>query len=268
MTQAGIPFEEVQLRLDWDDDSPFKKTLLALAPTGPRAAAGRRRLRGLGHAGDRRVPGREASRQARSGPRDRRQRARARSLCAEMHSGFARAAQPLPDEHRGVAARGRRALLRRAARRSRADLRAHRRDVDRAARPTSGGPFLFGAFSIADAYFAPVCARAQDLRAAGRRRGSGRTSSASSRCRRCRRGATRRAGRARLHRGGRAVPRCVELTTRLGPHEKSGPEVRFSLRPVSGSAISISPSAATGDEAHRAQAGQHQRIGLGLGNRR
>jgi glutathione S-transferase len=34
MTQTGIGFEEIKLRLDWNADSPFKKTLLKLAPTG------------------------------------------------------------------------------------------------------------------------------------------------------------------------------------------------------------------------------------------
>ena len=34
MTHAGIPFEEVRLRLDGDPESDFKRTLLSLAPTG------------------------------------------------------------------------------------------------------------------------------------------------------------------------------------------------------------------------------------------
>ena len=34
MKQAGIPFEEKKVRLGWEDDSPFKKTMLALAPSG------------------------------------------------------------------------------------------------------------------------------------------------------------------------------------------------------------------------------------------
>ena len=85
-----------------------------------------------------------------------------------MHSGFRRAAQPLPDEHRGLAARGRRALLREWPRRA-ADLRR----IDAMwseALAQSGGPFLFGAFGIADAFFAPVCVAPPHLRAAGRRR--------------------------------------------------------------------------------------------------
>ena len=34
MTQAGIPFEEKKVRLGWEHDSPFKKTMLSLAPSG------------------------------------------------------------------------------------------------------------------------------------------------------------------------------------------------------------------------------------------
>ena len=33
MTHAGIPFEEMKVRLGWEDDSPFKKTMLSLAPS-------------------------------------------------------------------------------------------------------------------------------------------------------------------------------------------------------------------------------------------
>ena len=34
MKHAGIAFEEKSLRLSWDDDSAFKKTLLSIAPSG------------------------------------------------------------------------------------------------------------------------------------------------------------------------------------------------------------------------------------------
>jgi len=34
MTQAGIDFSERRLRLDWNEGSAFKSTLLALAPSG------------------------------------------------------------------------------------------------------------------------------------------------------------------------------------------------------------------------------------------
>jgi glutathione S-transferase len=84
-------------------------------------------------------------------------RTRARSLCAEMHSGFGalrehcpmNIAASLPD----TGAR----LLR--------EQPAIRRELDRIdqmwcdALAASGGPFLFGAFSAADGYFAPVASR-------------------------------------------------------------------------------------------------------------
>ena len=87
MKHAGIPFEEKKVRLGWEDDSPFKKTMLALAPSG--------RVPLLIDDGfpiwdslaiaetlAERFPDKQLW------PRDPKQRARARSLCAEMHSGF------------------------------------------------------------------------------------------------------------------------------------------------------------------------------------
>jgi glutathione S-transferase len=87
-------------------------------------------------------------------PRDPRARARARSICAEMHAGFRalRDRMPMNCELRlqNVAFE-----------------RAVERDVERivaswtACRDRFGaeGPFLFGAFSAADAYYAPVVRR-------------------------------------------------------------------------------------------------------------
>lgn len=85
-------------------------------------------------------------------PADRAARARARSICAEMHSGFQalRSAMPM-----NIAA----------------DLAGHgwnvqvQDDVDRIVAlwgeclQRSGGPMLFGRFSIADAFYAPVVSR-------------------------------------------------------------------------------------------------------------
>jgi glutathione S-transferase len=90
-------------------------------------------------------------------PVDARQRARARSLCAEMHSGFGALRQHFPVN---IEARlpevGAMVLAREPA-------VAH--DVARIdamwreQMQTTGGPFLFGAYSIADAFYAPVCTR-------------------------------------------------------------------------------------------------------------
>lgn len=84
-------------------------------------------------------------------PADRRQRAEARSISAEMHSGFGALRQSLPmeiDASKPYVEQ-------------RAEVRA---DIARIVaiwqscreRFAAGGPFLFGEFSIADAMFAPV----------------------------------------------------------------------------------------------------------------
>ena len=88
-------------------------------------------------------------------PRD--QAARARSVCAEMHAGFTglRGNCPMNIE---ASLRDTGALIWR-------DKPAVRADVARLVAMwqgllgTHGGPMLFGEFSVADAYFAPVCMR-------------------------------------------------------------------------------------------------------------
>jgi glutathione S-transferase len=93
--------------------------------------------------------------EARLWPEDRAARAVARSVTAEMHSGFAALRQSLPMNIR--------------ARRpgQGQDVPGVRADVQRIQalwsecrqRFGQGGPFLFGAFSIADAFYAPVVTR-------------------------------------------------------------------------------------------------------------
>jgi glutathione S-transferase len=158
MTQFDLPFEEVMARFDgFDADSAFKRQVGALSGAG-------------------KVPVlvdddgfvvwdtlaiaeflAEKFPAAGLWPRDAKQRARARSLCAEMHSGFGvlrnlfgmniEASLPavgarLLDEHPAL----------------RAEL-ARIFTLWQEALAESGGPFLFGAYSIADAYFAPVVMR-------------------------------------------------------------------------------------------------------------
>ena len=90
-------------------------------------------------------------------PRDVAARAQARSVCAEMHSGFTglRSNCPMNIE----------ASLRETGQLVWRDQPAVRADVERIVRMwsellrASGGPMLFGEFSIADAYFAPVVMR-------------------------------------------------------------------------------------------------------------
>jgi len=157
LRQAGIAFTERQLRLDWTLDSPFKKTLLAIAPSG-------------------RVPllvdddgfavwdslaiaetVAERHPEKHLWPADRRQRARARSLCAEMHSGFTalrnrcpmNVEASLPEVGARVASEW-------------PDVAADLRRIDAmwsGQLAASGGPLLFGEFGIVDAYYAPVCSR-------------------------------------------------------------------------------------------------------------
>ena len=107
MTQAGIPFEEKKVRLGWEDDSPFKKTMLALAPTGRVPLLIDDGFRGLGQPGDRREPGRALSRQAALAARPEAAGPGAQPLRRDA-LGLRRAAQHLRHEHRGAPARGRR----------------------------------------------------------------------------------------------------------------------------------------------------------------
>ncbi len=84
-------------------------------------------------------------------PEGREARARARSICAEMHAGFAHLRNRMPMNCEASLPLGRLEI-------------AVQRDVDRIvemwgearASQAAEGPFLFGRFTIADAYFAPV----------------------------------------------------------------------------------------------------------------
>ncbi|MDF8365519.1 glutathione S-transferase family protein [Achromobacter anxifer] len=92
--------------------------------------------------------------EARLWPQDVRARARARSLAAQMHSGFGAMRQALP---MNVEARLPDIDVPAAAQQDIARLQALWRDTR--AEFGQGGPFLFGQFSIADAFFAPVVSR-------------------------------------------------------------------------------------------------------------
>jgi len=90
-------------------------------------------------------------------PQDTKARARARSVCAEMHSGFGALRSHFPmNIEAELPEVGARVL---------AEQAAVRGDVERlvgmwsALLDSYGGPLLFGEFSIADAYFAPVAMR-------------------------------------------------------------------------------------------------------------
>jgi len=87
-------------------------------------------------------------------PQDRKARALARSISAEMHSGFTalRSACPM-NLGKKYAARDRGEAVARDVSRIAAIWR------DARSRHGAGGPFLFGAFTAADAMYAPVVAR-------------------------------------------------------------------------------------------------------------
>ena len=157
LTQAGIPFEEMAVRFDsFDAGSQFKNTLNAVTPTGkvPVLMDG-----DLAVWDTLAIAEYVAERHPELAlwPRDPAARARARSVCAEMHAGFGALRSHCPmniEAH--LATTG--SLIWR-------DQAAVRADVARlvsmwqALLSEHGGPLLFGEFSIADAYFAPVCMR-------------------------------------------------------------------------------------------------------------
>jgi glutathione S-transferase len=157
LRQAGIEFQEVMLRFDsFDGGSTFKAGLKDITPVGKVPV-----LTDEGFAvWDTLAIAEYLAEQfpeKNLWPRDPQARARARSVCAEMHSGFAglRSACPMNIEAH-LPAVGAMALR---------DQPAVRADLQRLIALWSGllaehqGPMLFGQFCIADAYFAPVVMR-------------------------------------------------------------------------------------------------------------
>jgi glutathione S-transferase len=156
MTQAGIDFEEVALRMDFDADSAFKRTLAAVSPVGrvpvlvDDGFAVWESLAICEYLAER-FPDK------RLWPADARQRARARSLCAEMHAGFgALRSHLVMNIEASLPEVGARVTAERPE--VRADL-ARLEAMWTQALDASGGPMLFGEFGIADAFYAPVCSR-------------------------------------------------------------------------------------------------------------
>ena len=157
LRQAGIPFEEVLARFDsFDPDSKFKATIAGISPTGkvPVLVDGDLAIWDTLAIAEYLA---ETYPEKHLWPQDKAARARARSVCAEMHSGFTalRGACPMNIEaHLPEVG----ALIWR-------DKPAVRADVQRLVEMWTGlleqhgGPMLFGAFTIADAFYAPVCMR-------------------------------------------------------------------------------------------------------------
>jgi glutathione S-transferase len=156
MRHTDIPFEEMKLRLSFTAGSPFKQALLRIAPTGkvPLLVDDGFAIwdtLAIAEYLAEKHPERQLW------PTDPRARARARCLCAEMHSGFGALRNHFPmNLEASLPEVGRRVL---------SEDPAVVQDLERIVwmwaeqLEVSGGSFLFGAFSIADAYFAPVCTR-------------------------------------------------------------------------------------------------------------
>jgi|tagenome__1003787_1003787.scaffolds.fasta_scaffold20139078_1 glutathione S-transferase len=150
LRQLGIPFDEVLIPLDQPDT---KAAILKHSPAGkvPVLIEGAvtvwESIAIMDHVG-------ETFEDAQVWPRDLNARAMARSVAAEMHAGFGALRSACPMN-----------LGKRYAPRDRGE--AVGRDVaritaiwrDARSRFGAGGPFLFGAFSAADAMYAPVVTR-------------------------------------------------------------------------------------------------------------
>ena len=157
LKQAGIPFEEQVVRFDsFDAGSAFKNTLAGLTPVGkvPLLVDGDLVIwdsLAIAEYLAEQLPDKQLW------PADPKARARARSVCAEMHAGFMplRSACGMNIEARLPEAG---ALIWR----DKPDVRANVARIEAMwteLLQAHGGPMLFGHFTIADAYFAPVCTR-------------------------------------------------------------------------------------------------------------
>jgi glutathione S-transferase len=158
LKEFDIPFEEVMARFDsFEEDSRFKATVGALSPAGKVPILVTDDELAIWDTLAIAEYLAETFADNTLWPRDARRRARARSVCAEMHSGFGALRNHFPmNIEASLPAVGRRTLAEQPA--ARADL-ARMTALWQDALRESGGPFLFGDYSIADAYFAPVVMR-------------------------------------------------------------------------------------------------------------
>lgn len=158
LAQAEIPHEPVQLSFSdlGTPDSKFKREISKITPAGrvPTLVDGEIVVwdsLAIAEYVAEKFP------EKKLWPVDRAARARARSLCAEMHSGFSAVRNHFPMNIELAAPEiGPRVLG------EQPDARADLKRIDELLSgelKRSGGPLLFGAFTIPDAYYAPVASR-------------------------------------------------------------------------------------------------------------
>ena len=157
LKQAGIPFEEVMVRFDsFEPGSTFRRTMDPISPTGkvPLLQDGALTVWDTLAIAEYLA---EQHPEYQLWPQAVAARAQARSVCAEMHSGFGNLRSQCPMNIE-ASLPGTGALIWR-------DKPGVRSDVARLVAMWQellrehGGPMLFGDFSIADAYYAPICMR-------------------------------------------------------------------------------------------------------------
>ena len=157
MKQAGIAFEEVMVRFDsFDDSSQFKNTIGVVNPAAkvPVLVDGDLVVWDTLAIAEYLA---ETFPEKQLWPQGAADRARARSVCAEMHSGFGGL--------RGHCGMNIEASLPEVGAQLLREQPAVRGDMERIVQMWSGlldahgGPMLFGEFTIADSYFAPIGTR-------------------------------------------------------------------------------------------------------------
>ncbi len=162
LKQAGITFDEIKLRFDaFSPESKFKTELARISPAGrvPVLVDGELSVWDTLAIAEYLA---ERFSDKKLWPQDVKERARARSVCAEMHSGFGSLRSHFPmNIEAALPDVGTRVLAGQAGVRD--DL-ARLVGMWSALLDASGGPMLFGAFGIADAFFAPVVMRLNTYR--------------------------------------------------------------------------------------------------------
>jgi glutathione S-transferase len=148
MTQLGVPFKEHLIQLDTPE---FKDEVAKFAPSGRVPVLRDGELTVWDSLA---ICEYIAEKTGKGWPEDKRARAVARSVCAEMHSGFTNLRMEWPMNAR---ARNRRTPITPGLE---ADIdRIEEIWIDCRRRFGASGPWLFGEYSIADAMYAPVVLR-------------------------------------------------------------------------------------------------------------